>query len=691
MKHFYFFFFAPFVLFAQVNRTADEPVKWDSIPSVSVIADTAYKNFGLVILKEHTIINMGEVKKIMQVKVQNADGLNYIRHIYLPESFDLTDLNDGIVFERRGRIHYPFDEKIDITAFGARRILPGDKSEPLAYKVSMEKEYTFAGGKPLEHIKPCIELQNINVGDEIQIIYKIFYNTGAGLPVSKRIFFSGLFPKQEARFDYAVKTMPKSFVQFTSFNGAEKYLTKKNIEVGSQSYSWELKNVWPTSLAPFYRPQNNLPYVQRFVADEKNAVVDEGWSYAVNLILSVLNLRDGLGTEYKDKNTTGFNKFYDQRKKESPDTPVVAIMNTMHNYIVKNTKPYSSLERELAAEFYKRPGELLQDGKIYIPDAIYVYNQLLKRLNTTYYMAVIADKRINRFEMASPTSFVTGSPLFVLTGSKGELYYYFPKRSEVSYFTNEFPFYLEGADGVVFPEKVKEGEKASGMVVKTAGSIETENVRQINLKVTVDSSTYNVNCVGKVSLQGQFSTLTRNVYLHKTIDSTINPLYRKSLFPEKKILQNKIESVNSLSDVFPFRMVIDVGFESKNMTRVSGNEITLDLSGMIHHVIWNNVSSEDTVCDYYNDFRFTDVFRAKVVVPAGYKCTNAAALSKKITNEFGRFEMKIVEMSAGELLVESSFSSAKEIISAHSKKSVIEIFDAIRISANPQLVLKKEQ
>jgi hypothetical protein len=122
----------------------------------------------------------------------------------------------------------------------------------------------------------------------------------------------------------------------------------------------------------------------------------------------------------------------------------------------------------------------------------------------------------------------------------------------------------------------------------------------------------------------------------------------------------------------------------------SENEFELDLSGMINHVTLNELSLKDASFSFHNDFRFTDVFRIKIILPTGMKCTNIESLNVKVKNDYGKYEFKIIEMGVNTLLLESSFISGREKMKGSESKLVEEVFTQVKNSANPVLILQKK-
>ena len=91
---------------------------------------------------------------------------------------------------------------------------------------------------------------------------------------------------------------------------------------------------------------------------------------------------------------------------------------------------------------------------------------------------------------------------------------------------------------------------------------------------------------GLVSLTGQFSTMTRGLYLYDFVEPGINPLYGKKVWDLNDEVKVNSNSIDIKSKEAPYTTVIKASYQADNIVNVQGNKAHISLKNWFNHIIY---------------------------------------------------------------------------------------------------------
>ncbi|MBC7865207.1 MAG: hypothetical protein IAF38_19690, partial [Bacteroidia bacterium] len=625
---------------------------------------------------------------LIQYKVNTEKGKEYFSSFCFPESFDPLSDYFGVPENQWKKVARPVCAHCKTLTLGARKI-NGGKTEEIPVELIRTEESIYNSAGKIKADGTRFSIKKINTGDELQLYIRYKIPAEFFLTNSRRFFFNGVFPKQQYEL-WFVNSFQQTSLNFYQANKASNYLLTYPEGLGTEVFNWKADDLYPLSMQGCFRPAKELPFIALFLSKK--------WKDNGNLRKSKWSvvLKEGIDEalkmpflRFRDVATPAITKFAEQRSKDIRDTNRIEKLNYLNNYIVKNFALYTIKEKLESDDRITTPDQYFKQQLIDESEKEFVYRELAKKTGNFLNYTTIFDNRYEYYDSLNYIPERSSRVCLALNAGKNNLFYYKLKNSTANYFANELPFYEENSNALIFITRNFTQGKISCIVTTTPSSGVTDNVRQIIYETTIDPDLKRISFTGKLMLSGQFSTLTRDLYSKKTADPSINPYYSKKPFPSINASINKKENVIKQSESFPFKSDIEIGFESEDMLKKTEATLSIDLTGIINHVIWDNADLSDSVLSFYNDFRFKDVYRIKLQIPAGYKLSSENSPNIKIINEFGKYEFKIVELGNNLVLLESSFLSDVDFVAPQKKYAVTEIYKAIQTNRNVVLKLQK--
>lgn len=325
-----------------------------------------------------------------------------------------------------------------------------------------------------------------------------------------------------------------------------------------------------------------------------------------------------------------------------------------------------------------------------------IYYELFYRLDSVYYYSVFPDKRYNQFSTKKASVTIPSSNLFAFR--LGNNYYYMvPQTPYASYNLNELPFYFEDQLVVNIQQNLTCMTNCSEIPIEakaiytfTPKSQMNENYRQItgSLKINMDNNSLDFS--GKISLSGQFSTLLRNYYAKKLIDPTINRNYTARMSDKADVNTIHYKLLSNSTD-FPYKTYYSGVFTiNKAMIETSGIK-KMNLSNWFHFVYPDSefVNPLKHPFDYYPDFVNTDKFIYQLTFNSATEIVNINDFKVDLKNEYGEFHVLLKKVDELNYLIDSYVNVKQDRVEAVNLKYVEEITKAIDKFKSTELLLKK--
>lgn len=679
-------------VFAQPSFYNDEKYKWADNKPVELPKNIeAYSGYHLVVLNEKTEFNyrvtvdgsmlrsnhrhfsfsssdsipdeskIGKLSRNLLIKINTAKGLDILKTMSLPESFDYAF--DACQFKqgRKARIKIPATKEYKVKMFMARKFSKGRWEE-----VKLKDRYTQA-----RRIKPegdfseeeitNYELQDLEAGDIIEIYYEAGFMANYGTNI---FYFNSAYPKIKCEYDFTYR-IDKAYAGYNyifPIHVADS-LTSRTYSQTSDYYT-QTRRITLTYLKAINYPANSfegkeLPHVSvdfNFTKTVNGSFPDGSARVFDYKFIRPKNFEWLIIGDTVNHYTKVYNKQFEAIKKFTSTLPPLkndstntvffkALCDTLNEfrYMTMNHLFYNEpnlynvssgdhlLKRRLAGGFvWKIYEDILYDNTIF------------------YYLVNVEDKRYGEHSAIYKAHSAYEANLVAIP-NKGSYNYFMPRYNGIKYHLNELPFYYEGVLGALKPQNfqadVKNKENSFFKFIKTHKGTYNENTRTENTTVKISLDSLKTSLLTKESLSGQFSTVLRHLYLGEYIDSTISPFYFKKCTSKPHALNAKIKLSSKITD-YPFRYTFNC---TEKIPLV--NKTSLDLSNWFSFILSKASIPEAPTHDYYFDFEFSDSYNFLLDFDSAVELKNATAFSKKINNEVAELESEIVKNSESSYLL----------------------------------------
>ncbi|MGB1204040.1 MAG: DUF3857 domain-containing protein [Chitinophagales bacterium] len=681
-------------------------------------------------------INKGErtsmFKKNMRIKFLTEKGIQQYANITIPEPCNPQYEYSDLPKKEHENIYRPKYFELNIRYLKARLIKADGKVNHVQPQDEIISEKMLYNARDRTAYAYHFSFPKIDVGDVLEIEYLYF------VPFVfdwKRIFFHGDMPKQESVLEI---TYPGSELMFvTEANGlALSDSTKNKKRPFNITKTWKQSNLKACINEPGGRPYLELPYLEYYFHNkaygvfENDAIVEfspYSWTYYGFHLLGFRELNMALFTDKLSRKEAGLNLFYDEQVKDIKEENHIVKLNKMNAHIAENfdyvmlKDHYFNTDKRLSHlhSYYRE--KLLKEINRYtmyegifnrlsddlfmevtankigrtslakmerVPNSINkkrllninkhtIYEGIFNRLEEDYFMVFISDNRLSKIDPRKCLP-VLGRNTLYSTSKENKMFYVFPKNQREGHYINELPFYLENTFSLHVLQMIKSTEDLHNTrLYKTPNSSADDNYRLSNVKATVSLAEKKISFDAKIILSGQFSTLTRGVYKHSSIDSTINERY------DHKIMQlNKHATHNEpkikVSQIYPFKTDIRVDYTAPNIvTKKDEKTYTIDLKQWFRHIIYEKFEAKNREMAFYSDFIGRDTYRYYVEFDKPISVKAFKDLPLEIENEMGNYKFDIQQMSPTSLMIQSDLWVAKPKVEAEKTADVEQIFKTI--------------
>ena len=315
----------------------------------------------------------------------------------------------------------------------------------------------------------------------------------------------------------------------------------------------------------------------------------------------------------------------------------------------------------------------------------YVYASMLSKLGLQYFTAYVADSRSGAMSIEYYAPVYDNELLFAPILKNNTLAYLLPKSDCRNLYCEELPFYYENAPVLLIYTYDFAGYKRNFnelvRIVNTPGSAHTDNFRKISGMAEINFDDNTIAFDTKISLSGQYSTLTRTNYTSLGTDSTVNKRYHKKVWEIGGETEIRALHTGQTDLYFPYHTTIEAAYEVKGLISEEDDHFAIDVGKWTGHVIYENFISENRQTDFYPDFLGSDSFAYMLVFDREVSLESEQK-NISIDNEFGIFTFNIKQVSPTRILLNSYFLTKQPQIKA-SKTSIVEaIYKSIAAAEN---------
>jgi hypothetical protein len=627
------------------------------------------------------------VEKEITYQIITEKGNNYLLPYTLPVRFDELYLPHNSSIRNEQRL---FDD-ILIEKFEISLLNPDGSLEKVeAQRKAIENQIVTNHDRFGKIYSYHYTFPAFNPGETFQISYKYSFPFRLNWEkmFSTRVFLDTKIPRK--KFDLKWSHHYYLEVDTNYVNGAIPQWDTLNNYV---YLSWHRENQPGALDEPGARPHTNLewftftPKPYEFLYEHYNSFKEEFipfWYYlSIYREYKVRNAIVDFQIGAKDKDNLRFDKIAKKYIDLTPDDSTgITRLRYFQRYVVDSTKYDDDFKRFNKEEEYKRdhPGTELYGGIIKEPQKEFIYASIIPKLDHLFFTAYPADARMGYIGQAFYAPMLDNEFLFAVILKDNTLAYLMPKSDIRNMYCEELPFYYENSPVMLLFTFDYAGYKRNYndvlRLVDLPGSTAAENTRKTNSIAKVNLVKGEINFVTHISLAGQYSTMTRNIYKDGTVDSTVNAKYFEKVWEfggDYKI--NNVE-VSATDYFFPFRTSIDVNFSSMDLIKKQGDHFELDLSGWIKHIFYEGLDAEHRFTDFYPDFTGNDTYAFMIEFDQPVSFIDLPE-SFEIDNDFGTYNFSLKPMSESKLLINSYFLTKTPMVKKEDIDQVANIYNAI--------------
>jgi hypothetical protein len=684
-----------FSMHGQIGGDAD----WSGAGKVEAFASSnKHASSDAVILNDNTTVLFLEtggarLQRLVSVKLNNAEGVSAFSSIILPESFDPAYDQHHFRMSRRARIKTPPMSDYKVKRFVARIYRSGKWSKAKVEDRYVQNRWVASDGAFRDEDVTVCNIANLKPGDILQYYCEADFSHSYG---SGPMYFYARYPKLEAVyvFNYKVRRMYRDEQFVLPVNVADSCV-KTDISGTSGdavvSKQITLRNIPGVNYPANAYPARALPHVipdlayykllsfERPLFDKR----EEEFEFIRQQHFRWLVIKDTSAyTKTYDNRTSNLHKFAAHLPPLGNDTQNVKFLKAFSDtinafrYLTRNHIYYNEpglstvsstdhlLKRRLTAQSLTHLREILDENGI------------------RYFNGNIIDKRLGGHSknFRAHNAYERG---FLAIPIRNRYYFYIARTNGIKYHINELPFYYEGDTAAVLScNEVPAINNGFGFI-KTPRAGHNENVRTGNavIKIRCDSAiTY---WTMRESLSGQFSTLLRHHYSGDPCDSTISPHYYKKCtdIPGAKSTQIKL---TSKSAEFPFKQ----NYTCRTTLPIIKN--TVPVGKGFCFPLTADVYAEAPTHDFYFDFMLTDIYNLQLEFSSPVEIENAAAFTKKISNDYFDFESSIASSDDKSCLMQVKLSVKQDMLPVKDAVLLAELTAKLRELENFDLRYKSK-
>ena len=595
---------------------------WSNQP-IPEYTNNGFENEDAVIIDEKTDIKITQanpeqawfiVKKSIVIKYNSQEGILKYNQFLLPESFNPFYDNRRIPLKDRSNLVNPYLFNTRVDVIGARTINTEKPRELNLNHYFIQKEKRFYDNM-FKTFAYKFSVLNIQEGDivEIKYSYRIPYWDNTFDLTNFKFYFNSYIPKQKTSLTL---TTPTNVL--TSFDIDPDSLSRQK---KFTLHKWTRTNLHNHIFEENSRAHNDLEHIN--INTFKNTQIytmgnKKGVDVFIPFWLNTLRYRENRAPFllrmsrkriFFDKQNRLLFDFMEENTKDIPDSLPIQKMIKLNNIIAEEFKYKSDYWYYKDKEPFTREKFGTNTSKSVLRDIsrYAIYSKMLHRLKLPFSTVYLHDKRTGELNNEYHSSLIEHDYMFVIPTSSGR-YYLYPKRGDFGLLTNEVPFYWEDNYAIATNLNQLFGVQLLPLsFINTPNSNALDNSRRTSIYADVNVQTKEIKYNSKVTLRGQFSTITRNLYKSNYLDSTVNPIYGiKTLDRVSSTASYKVDNLNYN---YPFNTDISgTGKGDKKVIHVTNKEFKIPIEGFLNPIYNENFGADDRILPYYFDFKQSDSY-----------------------------------------------------------------------------------
>jgi len=673
--------------------------------AISQISDGEFESYlegeDLLVLQEDLKISFKGQKaayinvvfeKEVTYRILNQKGIDKLFPVTLPEQMDPTYNPYGPKIRNLNRLM----DDIKITEFEVKISKP-DGSEVSPDISRKEKEEKIITDRDIygKMYKYDYYVTEVETGDVVAIHYKYSfpYIHNYFRMFSYRMFLHGKEPRKS--YDLTISHHLDLEVDTFFVNNARPEI---RVEENQVVYSWEKTNLPGCLDDPGAKAYQELPWFTitlkpyELLYQDYNSFKETFvpmWYYLSfnredKLRSSVVDREVGA----KDRDNLSFNKLARRfTSMGGADTTGIDRLRYFQRYMADSVTYDNDHNYFSGWEGYLKdhPGLQLAGFKVKEHLKEVVYASMIPKMELDFLTAYIADNRFGAMRKEYYAPVYDNEFLFATILNNNTFAYLLPKSDTRNLYCEELPFYYENAPVLLIYSYDFAGYKRNFTeimrILNTPGSGPADNYRKINSLAVVDPEKGSVSFNTKISLSGQYSTLTRFIYQERACDSTINPRYLHKVWEINQDYEINKVNPGETQIYFPYQSATTASYTAQNLVENSDGKIIIDLNNWIKHIIIENVESNTRFTDFYPDFLGSDTYAYMLQFPFPVEILSEN-LNVNIDNEFAKFTFDIKQTSPNQVLINSYFLTKKPVISNLKFNDVVTIYKSIEETEN---------
>lgn len=677
---------------------------WTNTQPSAIPLNPIFSNEDVVYLSDDHLMSvggsLGSVNGIVfqrkaRVKFLTQKGIEEKSNIILPESLDPLYDDHNLPFTNNKIKKGPAYFDLALNWFAARIIKPDgsvinaeytdqfNQQEVLDLVIKQSVSYKYVKSNYWE-----FKIKNLQPGDELEYDYQILlpYDENFIYLNSGRIFMHGEASCQNYSLLLKYKVGPTHSINYINNSDPDSTAIIDKVK----HHYWTKKDLHGCLNEAASRPYETLPHIIYSLNTQRdlfkyNDELTAKMKYIPYwlLILRVREsfdyaMRKNASTNLKDKQNLLVDAFINSKTEGIPDSLNYFKFTKVHEVIADSFKYYNdeALFREDDGRG-ERMGEFTADRKIREVSRQKLYAKILNELKLDYMTLYLMDKRYGKINTTYQSPIWNTECLYAAL-TNGTFAFVHPKKSDFGWYVEELPFYWENTSGLltnyddmfyILADKPK--------ILITPQSSLNDNIRMSNVMATIDLDKKTAIFSSKVSLSGQYSSMTRMLYTLNIKDSINNTFYSKKIYDIKSPVTNVITEVSGKSTTFPFKFDIKCNYEGVSTISVNADGTAqIDMSGWFNHIIYENLETKNRQLDFYPDFTGQDTYRYYIKFNKPITLINSPD-KIDLTNTFGKLTINYSQPQPDAILVESYFVTTAEKISPEKINEVSEIYSAI--------------
>ena len=590
-----------------------------------------------------------------RARVNTTDGAVSISQLTLPEPFDpLLDCSDTPLEERPENC-FPNVFNVRVVFCEARKRADGEEWQEVSTPVSYLNENVRYFYQLDSSFVYRFNLPGIRAGDEVEVHYKleIPYDVNWVYFDAMRAFFHGKYPRQHTRYELE---LPNLLISDLRGSSPHKTRTRKGKEV----FSWEFNNLPGSMDEVNAHPYEELPH---FILNVKKN--DERFNYRFYLSndllrapywRKVLQLRQEDALFYylrsrrdwmmMDEQARKVRQFISDQSRNIPDSLPRKKAAQIHTTIATDFNYRDDRAWYLNEDLgLMKMGDNVEDRSLRSIMRHTLYPRIFFRLNLGYNTHYMVDKRLASISRDFLTNLAFNDYLYKLE-DRGGVSFMHPKRSDFGWLVNEFPFYWQGSTSMETTlNRIFSSNLYDPVIAKLPEYSSRVNYRNTRAIIEVDSEDLSIDGSARIELSGQYSTLTRSLYSHGSVDSTISQDYAKLFLNSVTSSENGLEPT-SFEKTYPFKTNFRLSLEGEIAGAIRGDTLYLPLKDWFNVIFPELEQLQKRSLAYYPDYAGEDVYTVRLKMDKPVELLSSLGIDARFEGGHFSVETEISQRSA---------------------------------------------